>query len=82
MELHQMGSGWMLGKDSLRETNWALIGIATQGSDRSPKLMEFKELLDNALRHRVCIFGGSLWNQESESMWVPSNRICYDTMIL
>ena len=40
---------------------------ASQGSGHSPNLLEFKKHLDNALRHRFCILGGPVWNQELDS---------------
>jgi len=36
---------------------------ADQGRADGPKLLEFKEHLDRALRHRVCILGGTVWSQ-------------------
>jgi len=40
---------------------------AAQGSGHSPELLEFKELLDSTLRHRVWILGGSVWSQGLDS---------------
>ena len=42
----------MLGTGSTPEGGWALEQ-APQGSGHGPKLLEFKESLDNALRHEV-----------------------------
>ena len=36
---------------------------AAQGSGHSPTLLEFKEHLDKALRHRVWILGGGVCSQ-------------------
>ena len=43
---------------------------APRGSGHSSKLPEFKERLDNALIHKVWIWGGSVWSQELVSMTV------------
>ena len=40
---------------------------AAQGSGRGPELPEFKEPLDNAIRHRVWILSGPVWGQGLES---------------
>lgn len=45
------GSGWVLGNGSALEGS--RHGAGSQGSGRSPKLLEFKDHLDSALRHRV-----------------------------
>lgn len=37
---------------------------AHQGSEHSPKLPKHREHLVTSLRHRVCVLGGSVWNQE------------------
>ena len=62
-----------------------ILEQAPQGSSHSTKLPEFKEHLDSALRHRVCILGGPVWSEELESM-IPVGpfqlRIFYDFRIL
>lgn len=40
---------------------------AAQGSSRGPKLLEFKESFDKALRNIVSIWNGPLWSQEFDS---------------
>ena len=47
-----------------------MVGMeqAAQGSGHSPELLEFKECLDAALRHRVCCLGGPVWSQELDLM--------------
>jgi len=40
---------------------------AAQGSSRGPKLLEFKESFDKALRNMVSIWNGPLWSQELDS---------------
>jgi len=42
------GPGWLLGRGSSSEGEQA-----AQGSGHRPKLLEFKECLDNTRRHRV-----------------------------
>ena len=39
---------------------------APQGSSHVSELPEFKEHLDDALRHMVWFLGGSLWSQEMD----------------
>jgi len=56
-------SDWALGNGSSTECGWALEQTP-QSSGHSPRLLEFKECLDNALRHRIWALGGSLWSQE------------------
>ena len=41
---------------------------AAQGSGHGPKLPEFKEHLDSALRHRVWVLEGPVGTQELDSM--------------
>jgi len=41
---------------------------AVQGSGHSPKLMEFKKHLDNAVSHRIWILDGSMWSQDLDLM--------------
>ena len=48
------GSSWVLGKGS-SPIGWLGMEQTHQGSDHSPTLLEFKEHLDNTLRHWVCI---------------------------
>ena len=43
---------------------------APQGSEHSSKPPEFKEHLDNALIHKVWMWGGSVWSQELVSVTV------------
>ena len=57
------GSGWVLGKGS-SPIGWLGMEQTHQGSDHSPTLLEFKEHLDNTLRHWVCILGGCVWSWE------------------
>lgn len=52
-----------IGKGSSPEGGWALEQ-APQGSGHSPKLPEFQQHLDNALRPRVWILCGCVWGQE------------------
>ena len=86
------GSGWVLGKGSSPEGGQATEQTA-QGSGHSPKLLEFKELLDSALRHRaglwVILCGAKCWTQIF--LRVPSNlgylidsmiQCFYDSIIL
>ena len=49
------GSAWALGKGSSPESDWA-PEQAPQGSGHGPKLLEFKEHLNNAQPYRL-IFG-------------------------
>ena len=46
-----------------------------QGSGYSPELLELKECLDTAIRHRVWILGGAVWSREFDLviLMVPSN---------
>ena len=39
-----------------------------QSTGHGPKLQKFKKGLDNTLRHRVWIWGSSVWNQELDSV--------------
>ena len=41
---------------------------AAQGSGNGPRLLEFKEHLDNTLRHRISISGGPVWSQDLDLM--------------
>ena len=43
---------------------------AVQGCGHSPKLPEFKEYLDSALRCRVWILGGAVRGQEVDSVFL------------
>ena len=48
-------------------------------------MLEFKECLDTAVRHRVCILGGAVWSQELDSVILTSPFqlwIFYDSVIL
>lgn len=47
-----------------------MVGMeqAPQGSGNGPELPEFKECLDTALRHGVCILGGPVSRQWLDSM--------------
>ena len=56
-----------------------------QGSGHSPELLEFKECLDNTLRHRVWILDGPVWSQELDSVFLVGLfqfRIFYVSMVL
>ena len=39
-----------------------------KGSGHGLELMEFKERLDNGLRHRVWILAGAAWSHELDTM--------------
>ena len=41
---------------------------APQGSEHDPRLLEFKEHLDNTLRHRISILGVPVWSQDLDLM--------------
>ena len=45
---------------------------ASQSSCHGLKLLEFEELLDNALRHWVSMLDGPMWNQKLDSMILES----------
>ena len=48
-------------------------------------MLEFKECLDTAVRHRVWILGGAVWSQELDSVILTSPFqlwIFYDSVIL
>lgn len=58
---------------------------APQGSGHGPKLPEFKEHLDSALRPRIWMLSGVLWSQELDSVFFVSPfwvRIFYDSICL
>ena len=48
-----------------------------QGSGHGPELLEFKEHLDSALRHRVWILSDPVWSQDwtQRSLLVPFNQM-------
>lgn len=62
MELCQGRGSWGLG-----------TGAAPQGGGHGPRLPEFKECLDTALRHRVWILGGPVLSQGLDSA-IPVGR--------
>jgi len=43
-------------------------GSSPEGGRHGSKLTEFRECLDNALRHKVGILGGPVWDQRLESV--------------
>jgi len=43
-------------------------GTGGPGSGQSPELLEFREYLGNALRHRVWVLGGPVWSPGLGSM--------------
>lgn len=56
---------------------------AAPGSSHSPKKLEFKKYLHNALRHRVRFLDGPVWSQELYVMTVVCPfqlRRFYDSM--
>ena len=67
MELHQGRSRWGLEEGSSPESSGALKQ-APRVLGTAPYLLEFKESLDNALRHRVWILGGAVWTWEWDLM--------------
>ena len=56
----------MLGKGSAPEDGER--GTGCPGSGQSPELLEFREYLGNALRHRVWVLGGPVWSQWLDSV--------------
>lgn len=62
-------SDWALGNDSSTECGWALEQTP-QSSGHSPRLLEFKECLDNALRHKVWVLSGPMWSHELNSKFL------------
>lgn len=59
--------------------SWSPTGRGSPGRGHGPKLLEYKEHLDNAHRHRVWTVGGG-WScvapQVWWPLWVPSNSGC------
>jgi len=53
----------MSGKGSSPES-----GEHGTGSGHSPELLEFKEHLDSALKHRILVLGSPVWSQELRTM--------------
>ena len=62
MELCQGRGSWGLGTGPAPEGSGH--GMGCPGQWARPQVPEFKEHLDNALRHRVWILGGPLQSQE------------------
>jgi len=60
------GGSW--GHLALQLTSMWEEGFSPEGSGHGPELLELKEHLGNALRHRVCVLGGRVWTQELDSM--------------
>jgi len=81
MELCQGRGSWGLGTGSAPEHG----GCGTGCPGHGPKLLEFKECLDNTLRHRVWILDGPVWSQELDSVFLVGLfqfRIFYVSMVL
>ena len=62
MELCQRRGRWGLGTASAPEGGWT-PEQAAQGNGHSPRLLEFKEHLDSALRRGVWVWGDPVWSQ-------------------
>lgn len=66
---NRWGLWWGLGKGSSPESGKELEQ-APNSSGHCPKLTEFWEHLDNALRHKVWLLCGLLWSQELDLILV------------
>jgi len=83
----QVGWKWFFSRgqwaEDLGSVHTQRLAEDPQGSAHSPKLPEFKEHLDNALRHKVWILGGPMWSWRLELMILLSSfqfRIFCDSM--
>ena len=66
MELCQGRGSWGLGTGAAPQG--AGHGTGCPGLWAWPPVLEFRECLDSALRHRVWILGGPVWNLELDLM--------------